>query len=358
MNTLDDAIHELITAHLKRVRISGRRFGVEVLGDPGFVSSLKRGRGMSLKTADKVLAEMGEPPIGPAFQREVEAFIEADGGRPTAFGEQSAGDLSFVHRLQDGVSLHLATVDRVRDWMASEADEACLAAMRRAVAGVPLLARRRAPRKGAGSEEDEGPHLSTTEAAAWLGISARSLYRLRQEERGPDHYLFGCRILYRMGALQRWAAERFVRSARGCGKGSGCKWCLRRAKKAVDTALCLVAVPVGLDLLGVDPAMAASRTVISGALDTAADVVAGGGGQLAGLIAAGAVLMCRVLSVLRRGAMQVVSTAVEPGAAGRERTMPGDPAIASYGCVGVKGWLEADERCAASAFGWHTGERA
>ena len=319
MDTLDDAIHELITAHLKRARISGRRFGLDALGDPGFVSSLKRGRGMSLKTADKVLTEMGEPPIGPAFQREVEAFIEADGGRATAFGEQSAGDLSFVHRLQDGVSLHLATVDRVRDWMASEADEAGLAAMRRAVAGVPLLARRRARRKETGSEEDEGPHLSTTEAAAWLGISARSLYRLRKEKRGPDHYIFGCRILYRMGALERWAAERFVRSARGCGKRSGCKWCLRHGKKAVDTVLCLVAVPVGLDLVVVDPAMAAGRSAISGALDTAADMVAGGGGHLAGVLAAGTVLMCRVLSVLRSGAMQVPGTTVEPGAAGRER---------------------------------------
>ena len=358
MDTLDHSIRDLIMAHLKRTGISGRRFGVKVMGDPGFVSSLKRDRGMSLKTADKVLAEMGEPPIGPAFQREVKAFLEADGSKPSVFGEQAAGDTCFVDRLHDGVSLHLSTVDRVRDWMALEADEACLAAMRRAVADVPLLAGRREPQKETGMDEDEGPHLSVKEAAKWLGISARSLYRFLDIGLGPDHYLFGARILVRKGALERWAAERFVRSARGRRKGSGRKRRAGRAKKAADTALCLAAVPAGLGLLGVDPAMAASRTAISGVLDTAADLIAGGGGPFAGVLAAGTVLTCSVLSVLRLDAIQVLGTTAARAYAGAECMSPHNLDSDFRGRVGVSGRLEADERYARSAFGSKAGARA
>ena len=62
---------------------------------------------------------------------------------------------------------------------------------------------------------EESRHLSAAEAAAWLGISRRSLYRLREQGRGPDHYRFGCRILYRMEALERWAAENLRRAPVG-----------------------------------------------------------------------------------------------------------------------------------------------
>ena len=45
MGTLDRCIRDLIPAHPKRSGPSGRRFGVEVLGNPGSVASLKHGRG-------------------------------------------------------------------------------------------------------------------------------------------------------------------------------------------------------------------------------------------------------------------------------------------------------------------------
>ena len=54
-------------------------------------------------------------------------------------GEAAAGDPSFIKRLRRGASFRLATVDRVRGWMASVACEAGLRAMRRAVAGAPFL---------------------------------------------------------------------------------------------------------------------------------------------------------------------------------------------------------------------------
>ena len=212
MTPLDDRIRDAVAGFLKRSGLSGRRFGIDALNDPGFVASLKGGRRLTLATADTVLAAMGEAPLRPGFVREVEAFLERTGTKPYVLGERAAGDPSFVERLHGGVSFRLVTVDKVRAWMAAQADAACLAAMARAVAGVRLLAR-------GGNEErqgetdmnhEESPHLSAREAAAWLGVSARTLHRMREEGGGPDHYRFGHRILYRLDHLKRWAAERHV----------------------------------------------------------------------------------------------------------------------------------------------------
>ena len=215
MTPLDDKLRDAVDAHLKRSGKSGRRFGRDALNDPGFVASLKRGRRLTLATADKVLAEMGAPLIGPAFGREVEAFLHHSATKPYVFGELAAGDPSFVERLHRGVSFRLVTVDKVRAWMGAQADAACRAAMARAVAGVPLLAREGEdsnPPGETGMHHEESPHLSARKAAAWLGISARTLHRLREEGGGPDHYRFGHRILYRRDHLERWAAERHVPS--------------------------------------------------------------------------------------------------------------------------------------------------
>lgn len=219
MTPLDTHLRDAVDAHLKRSGMSGWRFGRDVLGDPGFVASLKRGRRLGLKSADRVLAAMGAAPVGPAFRREVEAFLEHSRTKPYVLGEQAAGDPSFVERLRRGVSFRLVTVDRVRAWMGTQADAACRAAMARAAAGVALLA------PGGGTDCDtqgettmnngEGPHLSARQAAAWLGVSARTLHRMRERGGGPDHYRFGHRFLYRMEDLKRWAAERRVRAGSG-----------------------------------------------------------------------------------------------------------------------------------------------
>ena len=224
MTDLDRRIHDALLAYLGRTGISGRRFGRDVLNDPGFVASLKRGRRLGLKTADAVLAAIGEMPIGPAFEREVKAFLHAHGGKAYVFGEMAAGDSRFVDRLEGGVSFRLGKVAKVRDWMARQADDKALGAMRRAVAGVPMLARAGdsgCQRKGENSMlEEEGRCLSVNEAAELLGISARSLYRMREDGWGPEHYRFGRRIVYRRNALERWAAEHLNRTPPD-GGGSG-----------------------------------------------------------------------------------------------------------------------------------------
>ena len=216
MTDLDHRISDAVDAYLERTGASGRSFGRRVLKDPGFVSSLKHGRRLGLKTADAVLIAIGEAPIGPAFRREVKAFLKANGAKPYLFDEMAASDAGFVDRLGRGVSFRLTTVEKVRKWMADHADEKAVRAMRTAVAGTPMLV----PDGDSGCEEkgetlmieNDVRSLSVSEAAELLGISARSLYRLRENRRGPDHYRFGHRIVCRRKALERWAAEHLVRT--------------------------------------------------------------------------------------------------------------------------------------------------
>ena len=91
------------------------------------------------------------------------------------------------------------------------------------MAGVALLAAEGEdcdPQEASDMNHDESPHLSARKAAAWLGLSARTLHRLREEGIGPDHYRFGHRILYRCDDLKRWAAERHVPGAPSGGEAA------------------------------------------------------------------------------------------------------------------------------------------
>ncbi len=123
MTDLATFLHETIEDWMAREGVSGRRFGVAALGDPGLVAGLRRGRSLRLGTADRLLAFMGMEPVGAAFRREVEAFLAATGLKVSLFGELAAGDPSFVARLRGGAAPTLAKVDRVRAWMATHADD-------------------------------------------------------------------------------------------------------------------------------------------------------------------------------------------------------------------------------------------
>lgn len=206
--------------------MSARRFGAEALGDPAFVFSQARGRSVRLATADRVLAFMGHPPLGPAFRREVEAFLEETGARASVLGVEAAGNRSFVGRLRRGASPRLRTVDRVRAWMAAHAGVEQTGAMRAGVednygsveaarpgpSTAPLLS------AGAGINlEEEGgkemngngrKYLSTREAAEWLGLSPRTLDRYRVSGGGPAFHRFGGRVRYLAEDLDDWASAR------------------------------------------------------------------------------------------------------------------------------------------------------
>ena len=221
MARLDDRFRDTVLGHLERTGLPGRRLGAEALNDPGFVASLKKGRRVGLATADAVLAAMGMAPVGPAFRREVEAFLTLTRTKAYVLGEASAHDAGFVKRLREGASFRLATVDKVRSWMASHADGAGLRAMRRAVAGVALLdtaapeppeggprgrGRRQPTDEGeTGMNDDGNQYLSTRKAAAFLGLSPRTMDRNRMGGEGPSYYRFGHRILYRRADLEEWA---------------------------------------------------------------------------------------------------------------------------------------------------------
>ena len=219
MTRLDTALRTLVHAHLKRAGLSGRRFGAEALNDPGFVASLAKGRRLGLKTADRVLAFMGAAPLAPAFRREVEAFLRLTGTKVYVLGESAAKDASFVERLRRGGSFRLETVDGVRAWMWRHAGADARSGMRRAVADAPLLADAAAGAidvqpKGetAMKQHDDSNYLSTRRAAAFLGLSPRTLDRYRVSGAGPAFHRFGNRILYRRDDLEAWASARRVAS--------------------------------------------------------------------------------------------------------------------------------------------------
>ena len=67
---LDERLRRTVAAWRARHGVSARRFGTDALGDPGFVGSQMRGRSVRLDTADRVLAYMGYPPLGPLLRGE------------------------------------------------------------------------------------------------------------------------------------------------------------------------------------------------------------------------------------------------------------------------------------------------
>ena len=124
MASLDAQIRALVRTYLDAAGMSGRRFGLEALGDPGFVASLKRGRRLTLSTADRLLAFMGERAVHDAGYRSEEMELRA--GDRIRWTRNDAGlglvnsataEVAAVHdgrvtfRLEDGRMLDLAPGD-------------------------------------------------------------------------------------------------------------------------------------------------------------------------------------------------------------------------------------------------------
>ena len=57
-------------------------------------------------------------------------------------------------------------------------------------------------------DNDESGFFDTTRAAAWLGLSRRTLDGYRVSGAGPAFHRFGNRVRYRRADLDAWAAER------------------------------------------------------------------------------------------------------------------------------------------------------
>ena len=200
MTTLDDFIRQAIKAYLARTNTSAREFGVLVLGDPGFVSSLQSGRSMRLDTADRLLQFMDEEPIGAKFRDEVEAFLSRTDMKPYKLGEKALGDPSFVQKLMSGASPQLRTVDRVRSWMHGT----------KRTSGSGTLDEGRPRERGVSPQGDAPTFLSTRKAAALLTLSPRTLDRYREVGTGPPYFQLGQRIVYAREDLLDWAWSKRV----------------------------------------------------------------------------------------------------------------------------------------------------
>ena len=213
------ALLEVIEAYIARTGMTRTGFGRAALGDACFLGRMARGSDVLLRTADRALAFMGEPPFGPRFLGEVEAFMAVTRTKAHLFGDLALGDPSFVPRLRRGRSATLATCDRVRAWMAGNTSAAEREAVRAAVEdGAPAVP------ADAAEEEDtalKDGYMSTREAAAFLGLSHRTLERYRCDGKGPPFHRFGTAVRYRRARVAAWAAERELRSTSDDGGPDG-----------------------------------------------------------------------------------------------------------------------------------------
>ena len=221
---LDETIRQAVQAYLARTGMSERKLGAFAAGDPSLVPRLMAGGSTTLHTADALLGYMEEPPIGPQFASEVEAFLTETGIGERQFGSKAAGDPSFVTKLRNGAGLRLHTVERVRAWM--RVNKRALKAALRSGTGEPSPAASSDPaardaraattaNPGSGdtrplegttpARHDAKALLSTAEAAALLALSASTLKRYRAEGRGPPFLRLGGRVRYTRADLLKWA---------------------------------------------------------------------------------------------------------------------------------------------------------
>lgn len=224
MATLDETIRQAVQAYLARTGMNERKLGAFAAGDPSLVPRLMAGGSTKLHTADALLRYMDEPPIGPKFASQVEAFLSETGIGERQFGSKAAGDSSFMTKLRNGAGLRLYTVERVRAWMRVN-KRALMAALRSDTGEMPPAASpapaardtRGATTANPGSGDarplegttparhDAKALLSTSEAAAVLLLSASTLKRYRAEGRGPPFLRLGGRIRYTRADLLKWA---------------------------------------------------------------------------------------------------------------------------------------------------------
>ncbi len=231
MATLDDSIRQAIEAYLARSRLSERKLGAFAVGDPALIPRVKAGGSMRLDTADQLLTYMKEEPIGPTFRSEVEAFLSETGIGERKFGSKAAGDPTFVTKLLRGASPRLSTVQRVQGWMRSHKGELIRAAAAQkqaehgetsdasssgsvakdtldASAPQPHFDDENALERTIPAEDNSKMFFTTSEAAALLMLSPRTLDRYRETGKGPPFFRMGTSIRYARSDLMEWAWAR------------------------------------------------------------------------------------------------------------------------------------------------------
>jgi len=226
VTTLTDDIRAKVSAFLERTGMPDEQFGKLALGRPQFVEDFAGQQTMTLETADRLLRFLGEAPIGPVFRREVEAFLDVTAVRPARLGTEAAGYPWFVDTIEEGGSARLSTVERVRAWMVEAATSPQHAVIARMLEGSGSTIfndgantsmhgekRERMTSPVSDADKDARDHapedrrqlfLTKKEAATFLGLTTRTLERLRSAGKGPAYCRIGNRVYYARADLLTW----------------------------------------------------------------------------------------------------------------------------------------------------------
>ena len=225
---LEARLYRMAEDHCSRKGLGLRAFGAAATGDAELIPDLALERSPTLKTVDKVLAELGQSPVGPLFETEVDAFLKVTGTKISVLGRGATKNPSFVAHVKDGMSPELRTVGKVRAWMAKHASPSEAREIRRQTGPIPDLLSDAPPRRlrrssrpsaaallahadgGQGPDGwDDLPFIDTKEAAAFVGLASSTLARYRSTDNGPPFFRFPERIVrYRRRHLAEWAAAR------------------------------------------------------------------------------------------------------------------------------------------------------
>lgn len=197
------------------------------MGDPDFIEGLLcgGGAGLPLNKVDTVLGFMGEPPLGPLFACEVDAYLSITGTAADRLGLAAAGEAAFVRRLRAGHAPLLGEVDRARRWMGLHSSSA----QRRAIAAATLYPDWWRTNVGEGAERAvslRGGHscngacappryVDTRQAASMVGLSPRTMEYYRTTGQGPAFFKLGGRVRYAVRDIERWVRARRRYRTRG-----------------------------------------------------------------------------------------------------------------------------------------------
>jgi len=228
---LEARLYRMAENYCARTHLSLRAFGADAAEDAEFFPDLARGRSPTLKTVDKILTKLGQAPVGPFFETEIDAFLEVTGTKRSALGRGATKNPSFVAHIGGGMSPELRTLRKVRVWMAKDASSAEAREILRRTEPLPdllsdaPLRRRERPQRTSGPSAagmlaraggrrgsrdwDDLRFIDTKEAADFVGLKASTLARYRPTENGPPFFRFSERIVrYRREHLVKWEAAR------------------------------------------------------------------------------------------------------------------------------------------------------
>lgn len=57
--------------------------------------------------------------------------------------------------------------------------------------------------------------LTVEQAAEWTGLTVKTLYRYRQENTGPESFIYAGRVVYEPSSLERWIDDQRTATRRG-----------------------------------------------------------------------------------------------------------------------------------------------